>query len=133
MLRDFYQTGYNSWRKGVELAPYAYVIPANQPDRLRVAQMINRLRDQRIEVGVLAADLSLDEGNFHQGDYIVKLDQPYRNYALDVLEPQGFPADYEALPYDDVSWAYPVGFDVTAFVSRMHVSRQRPASCWRQM
>ena len=114
MLRDFYQTGYNSWRKGVELAPFAYVIPANQPDRLRVAQMINRLRGQRIEVGVLAADLSVDEGNFHQGDYIVKLDQPYRNYALDVLEPQGFPADYEALPYDDVSWAYPVGFDVQA-------------------
>ncbi|MCW8844463.1 MAG: M14 family zinc carboxypeptidase, partial [Gammaproteobacteria bacterium] len=114
MLRDFYKTGYNSWRKGVELAPYAYVIPAGQADRLRVVQMINRLRGQRIEVGVLAADLSVDEGNFHQGDYIVKLDQPYRNYALDVLEPQGFPADYEALPYDDVSWAYPVGFDVQA-------------------
>lgn len=42
------------------------------------------------------------------------MDQPYRNFALDVLEPQRFPDDYEALPYDDVSWAYPVGFDVTA-------------------
>jgi hypothetical protein len=114
MLRDFYQTSYNSWRKGVEQPPYAYVIPANQPDRLRVTQMINRLRDQRIEVATLAADLSVNEGDFHKGDYIVKLDQPYRNYALDVLEPQAFPSDYEALPYDDVSWAYPVGFDVTA-------------------
>jgi hypothetical protein len=42
------------------------------------------------------------------------MDQPYRNFALDVLEPQRFPADYEELPYDDVSWAYPVGFDVAA-------------------
>jgi hypothetical protein len=114
LLRDFYQTGYNSWRKGVDEKPYAYLIPANQSDRLRVTQMVNRLRNQHIEVGRLTQPISLDEGVFNKGDYIVRLDQPYRNYALDVLAPQGFPADYEALPYDDVSWAYPVGFDVTA-------------------
>jgi len=112
MLRDFYQTGYNSWRKGSEEKPYAYIIPARQADRLRVAQMVNRLRAQHIEVGLLPAALSLAEGNFARGDYIVKLDQPYRNFALDVLEPQRFPDDHEQLPYDDVSWAYPVGFDV---------------------
>lgn len=114
MLRDFYRTGYNSWRKGIEEAPFAYVIPARQPDRLRVAQMIERLRDQHIEVGRLSEDVSVAEGDFERGDYIVRLDQPYRNFALDVLEPQRFPDDYEELPYDDVSWAYPVGFDVTA-------------------
>lgn len=114
MLRDFYRTGYNSWRKGVEEKPYAYVVPARQPDRLRVAQMIDRLRGQRIEVGTLSAGVSVAEGDFARGDYIVRMDQPYRNFALDVLEPQRFPDDYEALPYDDVSWAYPVGFDVTA-------------------
>jgi len=114
MLRDFYQTGFNSWRKGIDEKPYAYVIPANQPDRLRVAQMVNRLRDQRIEVGVLPATLSLAEGDFERGDYIVRLDQPYRNFAVDVLDPQSFPDHYEQLPYDDVSWSYPVGFDVRA-------------------
>ena len=125
LLRDFYRTGYNSWQKGVNEKPWAYVIPAEQPDRLRVAQMINRLRDQRIEVGQLAADLALKEGTFEQGDYIVRLDQPYRNFALDVLEPQQFPADYEELPYDDVSWAYPVGFDVEAI--RIEDERVREA------
>ncbi|MGH8167714.1 MAG: M14 family zinc carboxypeptidase, partial [Woeseiaceae bacterium] len=114
MLRDFYQTGYNSWQKGIEEKPYAYVIPAEQPDRLRVAQMVNRLRDQRIEVGTLSDDVSVEEGEFERGDYIVRMDQPYRNFALDVLEPQQFPDNYEELPYDDVSWAYPVGFDVAA-------------------
>lgn len=112
MLRDFYRTGYNSWRKGVDEKPYAYVISARQPDRLRVAQMINRLRDQHIEVATLTAAVSVAEGDFRRGDYLVRLDQPYRNFALDVLEPQRFPGDYEELPYDDVSWAYPVGFDV---------------------
>jgi len=114
MLRDFYQTGYNSLRKGREEKPYAFVVPARQPDRLRVAQMINRLRAQHIEVARLVAEVSLAEGSFAPGDYLVKLDQPYRNFALDVLEPQRFPSEYEHLPYDDVSWAYPVGFDVTA-------------------
>lgn len=114
LLHDFYRTGYNSWRAGIEEKPYAYVIPARQADRLRVAQMIDRLRGQRIEVGRLSEDVAVAEGDFAQGDYIVRMDQPYRNFALDVLEPQHFPDDYEALPYDDVSWAYPVGFDVTA-------------------
>jgi hypothetical protein len=114
MLRDFYRTGYNSWRKGVEESPYAFVIPARQRDALRVTQMIERLRDQRIEVATLAEDVSVEEGDFKRGDYIVRLDQPYRNFALDVLEPQRFPDKYEELPYDDVSWAYPVGFDVEA-------------------
>jgi len=113
MLRNFYRTGYNSWRKGVTGRPFAFVIPENQPDRLRVAAMINRLLDQRIEVGRLTADLTVGEGKFPRGSFIVKLDQPYRNYAVDVLEPQRFPAGTDTLPYDDVSWAFPVGFGVT--------------------
>ena len=114
MLKDFYTTSYNSWQKGVTEKPYAFVIPARQADRQRVAQLIDRLRGQRIEVRTLSADVSLDEGKFQRGDYVVRMDQPYRNFALDVLEPQRFPDDYEALPYDDVSWAYPVGFDIAA-------------------
>jgi hypothetical protein len=114
MLRNFYRTGYNSWRKGVTEKPCAFIIPEDQADRLRVAAMVNRLLDQRIEVGRLTADLKVAEGAFPRGSYIVKLDQPYRGYAVDVLEPQRFPAESESIPYDDVSWAFPVGFGVTA-------------------
>jgi len=42
------------------------------------------------------------------------MDQPYRNFALDVLEPQHFPSETEHMPYDDMSWAYPIGFGVNA-------------------
>ncbi|HET8948445.1 MAG TPA: M14 family zinc carboxypeptidase [Candidatus Polarisedimenticolia bacterium] len=114
MLRNFPTTSRNSWRKGIDEAPYAFIVPEDQPDRLRVAGMINRLRDQRIEVGRLKADVTLAEGKFARGAYIVKLDQPYRNYAVDLLTPQAFPADSPNLPYDDVSWALPVGFGVKA-------------------
>src|SRR5262249_28538603 len=94
--------------------PYAYLIPEGQGDRLRVAQMVNRLLDQRIEVGRLPSALSLKEGTFPKGTYLVKLDQPYRNYAVDVLEPQRFPAESANLPYGVGSWASPVGFGVSA-------------------
>jgi len=114
MLRNFYRTSWNSWRKGIDEAPYAFIVPDDQPDRLLVAGMINRLRDQRIEVGRLKQDTTLAEGKFARGAYIVKLDQPYRNYAVDLLTPQSFPSDTPNLPYDDVSWALPVGFGVNA-------------------
>jgi hypothetical protein len=114
VLRNYYRTGFHSWQKGVTEHPRAYVIPAEQNDRLAVAAMVGRLIDQHIEVERLTADLTTSEGRFPRGSYLVKLAQPYRNYAVDVLEPQHFPAEAENLPYDDVSWSFPVGFGVAA-------------------
>ena len=114
VLRNFYRTGFNSWQKGLKEKPRAFVIPAAQADPPRVADMVNRLVDQRIEIGRLTAPLTVDEGTFPAGSFIVMLDQPYRNYAVDVLEPQRFPPETGRLPYDDVSWAFPIGFGVEA-------------------
>ena len=111
-LRRFHRTGWNSWRKGVEGNPFAFVIPANQPDRRRVAQLVNLLRAQRIEIGIARTDFEVGEGRFAAGSYVVRLDQPYRNYAVDLLTPQAFPSDAPHLPYDDVSWSLPLHFGV---------------------
>jgi hypothetical protein len=113
-LRNFYRKGYRSWRAGVEGQPRAFVIAQDQGDRRRVAEMVNRLLDQKIEVARAAAAFTVAEGTFAAGDYVVRLDQPYRNYAVDLLEPQRFPADSPYLPYDDVSWALPVHYGVAA-------------------
>ncbi len=112
MLRNFYQKGYNSWKKGAAGNPFAFVVPADQPDRRRVAQMVNRLLDQGIEVGRANRGFAASEGSFAAGDFIVKLDQPYRNYAVDLLLPQDFPEGAEHEPYDDTSWALPVHYGV---------------------
>jgi len=114
MLRDFYRKGYNSWRKGVSGSPHAFVIPAEQGDRRRVAEMIEILLAQRIEVGRASESFKVEEGEFPAGTYVVRLDQPYRNYAVDLLLPQMFPPDAAYRPYDDVSWALPVHFGVEA-------------------
>jgi len=41
--------------------------------------------------------------------YVVLLNQPYRNYAVDLLSPQHYPKD-GGEPYDDLSWNLPNNF-----------------------
>ncbi len=112
MLRNFYRKGYKSWQKGVSGSPYAFVIRVDQPDRRRVAQMVNLLMRQGIEVARSREAFVVQEGAFPEGSLVVRLDQPYRNYAVDLLLPQSFPFDTGHLPYDDVSWALPVHYGV---------------------
>lgn len=103
LLRNFYTKGLHSYRKGLEETPYAFVIPADQGDPERVAQLVSRLMSQHIEVSRAKRSLSLKEGTFQAGTYVVRLDQPYRNYVVDLLTPQNYPKDATE-PYDDVSW-----------------------------
>jgi hypothetical protein len=113
LLRSFYRKGLNSWRKGVDSPPYAFAIAGHQGDPTRVAQLIARLQSQHIEVHRSNAGFTVKEGVFGAGTYLVRLDQPYRNYAVDLLAPQEFPKD-GGEPYDDVSWQLPAHYHVEA-------------------
>jgi hypothetical protein len=113
MLRNFWRRGYNSVRRGGSEKPYAIVIPEKQDDRRRLADMINLLRAHGIEVTRASEAFKVGEGEFPAGTFVVKMEQPYRGYALDLLLPQKYPADkapYEA--YDDVAWSLPVSMGV---------------------
>jgi hypothetical protein len=114
MLRDFYRKSYNSWQKGVKGGPYAFAIPADQGDRRRVADMVDLLMRHGIEAGRATAAFKVAEGEFPAGTYVVRLDQPYRNYAVDLLTPQVFPPDAVYEPYDDVSWSLPIHYGLEA-------------------
>src|SRR4051812_2972551 len=113
LLRSFYRKGFNSWRKGVDEPPYAFAIPQDQGDPTRVAQLIARLQSQHIEVHRSNAAFTVKEGAFGVGTYLVRLDQPYRNSAADLLTPQDFPKN-GGEPYDDVSWELPAHYHLDA-------------------
>ncbi|HEX8871456.1 MAG TPA: M14 family zinc carboxypeptidase, partial [Candidatus Acidoferrum sp.] len=113
LLRNFYNKGLHSYRSGLEQAPYAFLIPEDQGDPLRVAQLVARLMDQHIEVGRATSAVTLKDGAYPAGTYVVRMDQPYRNYALDLLSPQNFPKD-KGEPYDDVSWELPAHYHLQA-------------------
>jgi zinc carboxypeptidase len=113
MLRRFWRRGANAVRRGQAEKPYAIAIPEAQDDPRRLAEMINLLRAHGIEVHRAGKAFKVAEGEYPAGTFLVRLDQPYRGYALDLLTPQKYPADkapYE--PYDDVSWALPVALGV---------------------
>ena len=116
MLHNFYKKGWDSWQKGLTQPPYAFLIPEDQGDPARVAAMIGRLMGQHIEVSRAQNAIQLKEGNFPAGTYVVRLDQPYRNYAVDLLTPQHYPKDGEP-PYDDVSWELPANYHLQAIAT----------------
>jgi hypothetical protein len=130
MLHNFYRKGWDSWQKGLTKPPFAFLIPEDQGDPARAAQMVGRLMGQHIEVARTQVAIQLKEGSFPAGTYVVRLDQPYRNYAVDLLMPQHYPKDGDP-PYDDVSWELPANYHLqaipTADVSIREVALNRLA------
>jgi len=112
LLKNYYLKGLHSYKRGLEEAPYGFLIPDGQGDPERVAQMVARLLSQGIEMQRAASDITLKEGTFPAGTYVVRLDQPYRDYAVDLLTPQLYPKDRFAEAYDDVSWELPAHYHV---------------------
>ena len=109
LLRNFYLKGLHSYTRGLAEAPFAFLIPPEQGDPVRVAQLVERLLTLGIEVHRAAAPLALQDGAYPAGTYVVRLDQPYRNYAVDLLTDQTYPKDGPEA-YDDVSWSFPAHY-----------------------
>lgn len=123
LLRQYWRKGKRSLEKGRTEPPYLWVVPADGPRRADAAYMLDLLRRHGIEVSraleggrfasAETADGSTDSVTVRPGDYVVRMDQPYRNYALTLMRRQSFPEDAPS-PYDDVAWTYPLMSNVRA-------------------
>jgi hypothetical protein len=114
ILENYWKKSKNSLNKGRTEAPFAYVIPAEQERKFNVSAMVDLLRRQGIEMHRATDDGVFDSVEVSEGDFILRMDQPYRNFALTLMSKQEFPADAPT-PYDDVAWTYPLHFNVEAF------------------
>ncbi|MBV8784804.1 MAG: hypothetical protein JOZ67_11510 [Gammaproteobacteria bacterium] len=114
LLHNYYLKGAHSLERGLTEAPYGFLIAQDQGDPRRVAQLIARLMDLGIEVHRASSPVTVHEGTFPAGTYVVRLDQPYRDYAVDLLAPQHYPQEYFTEAYDDVSWALPMHYHLEA-------------------
>ncbi|HEY3950495.1 M14 family zinc carboxypeptidase [Phenylobacterium sp.] len=103
IVENFYRKSRNSIEAGRKDAPHAFLIPGDQPDMTKAALVVNLLRMQGIEVGRTTAEVTLKEGKFPAGSFIVKRDQPYGRLAKILLEKQVFP-DSKLRTYDDSAW-----------------------------
>ncbi|MGH7669544.1 MAG: M14 family zinc carboxypeptidase, partial [Gemmatimonadaceae bacterium] len=111
VLQNFYIMTKHSLDDGSAEAPYAFVIPV-APDMTKPATLVNILRAQDIEVGVLQRRTVVGKDTFPAGSYVVKLNQPYGRLAKNLLEKQIFP-DPRLTTYDDSGWSMGWAFDVT--------------------
>jgi hypothetical protein len=101
LLRNFYQKGVNNITRGKKESTKAFVIPKKQRDPAMVAYMINQLRVQGLEIHESTA-----------GDYVILLDQPYRDLAVTLLTKQNYPKEAKFPPYDDIGWTLGLNYGV---------------------
>ena len=102
LLENFYRKTVNAIAEGAAKAPFAFILPAGQPDMTRVAFIVACLRRQGIEVGEATQEIAVKEGRFPAGSLVVKLDQPFGRLARTLLERQVYEGESKKL--DDTAW-----------------------------
>ena len=112
VLENFYIKTRNSIEDGRTKAPHGFVIPV-QRDMTRVAEFLNLLRVQRIEIGQATQPVKVGSTTYPAGSYVIKRDQPYGRLAKNLLERQQYP-DARLNTYDDSGWSmgFAMGVDV---------------------
>jgi hypothetical protein len=117
-VRNFVALGRRAVERGRTEAPFAFVIPAGQPDRGAVERLVDVLRVGRVEVERATAPFRAGAEQFAAGSYVVRLAQPYRAHAKDLLEVQRFPKMEQypggppERPYDVAGWTLPLQMGV---------------------
>ncbi|HER42832.1 MAG TPA: hypothetical protein ENO08_00030 [Candidatus Eisenbacteria bacterium] len=113
-LRNFYAMGARAVAQGKNEPPYGFVIPAPQDDPVTAARMIEAFMLGGVEVHEAVKDFMIGNRLYRAGSYVIRLDQPYRAYAKDLLEVQEYP-DIRASekedfvrPYDVTGWTLPM-------------------------
>ncbi|MBA3557284.1 MAG: hypothetical protein H0W30_01670 [Gemmatimonadaceae bacterium] len=113
-VRNFVALGRKQIRLGQTEAPYAFVIPAGQHDPGAVDRMVEVLQLGGVEVERLLSPLASNGASYAPNSYIVRMAQPYRAHAKDLLETQRFPKMEKypggpvERPYDVAGWTLPL-------------------------
>ncbi len=98
--------------------PFAYLIPAGQRDPGSAAEMLRVLRRGGVEVHEMNAPATIDGRSYPAGSRVVRMAQPFRAHAKDLLERQRYPerrlypGGPPSPPYDLAGWTLPLQMGV---------------------
>jgi hypothetical protein len=117
IVRNFYRLGQRQVELGLKGGPFAYVIPPEQFDRLATRKLRQLLIDGGVEVRRALEPFRVAETVYPAGTDLVLMAQPFRAYALTLLERQRYPARRNAdgdpeRPYDVTGWTLPLQMHV---------------------
>ena len=88
-LDNFYRV-HKDWVERQE-APYAFVIPADQPDPFETYEMLEILKRGEVEIHQARAAFSAGDTTYPAGSWVIDLAQPYGAFAKTMLERQVYP------------------------------------------
>ncbi|MEZ5316116.1 MAG: M14 family zinc carboxypeptidase [Vicinamibacterales bacterium] len=111
-LENYYKKMQNQVNLGKTQAPYAYVIPKDQRKRADVTELVNLIRREGAEVSVASSAFKVGDTQVNAGDYVARMDQPYRGIIEMYLGLQWYPAE-NPRPYDDTGWSIPLLHNIT--------------------
>jgi hypothetical protein len=74
--------------------------------------MLNLLRRHGIELHRATRAGTFGGTAVAAGDYVIRMDQPYRDFVKNLMEVQNFPENAPR-PYDDVAWTLPLLYNIT--------------------
>ena len=102
-LQNFYLKSKRAVAKASNEGPAAYVLPADDPRPVEVADTVNLLRLMGVEVHAAKGDFAVGEQKFSAGSFVVRMDQPYSRMADMLLDTQFYNVS-DPRPYDDTGW-----------------------------
>ncbi|MBS4062851.1 MAG: hypothetical protein KG029_20820 [Bacteroidetes bacterium] len=106
---------------GKTVAPFYYILPAEQHDSGELNVLIELLIDHGVKVYQLTENISLNQRQFLKGDVVVPLAQPFRAFIKEVMEKQEFPLRHYTpggemiRPYDITSWSLPLHLGLDSY------------------
>jgi hypothetical protein len=90
--------------------PRGYVLSADQKDFLTVLKFVAKLQQNAIVVHRATAPFAVAGKSYPAGSIVVKTNQAYRSFVIDMFDPQDHPNDFKfpgappTPPYDNAGW-----------------------------
>ncbi len=143
LIQTQIRLGREAVQAGQNGGPWAFVFPRDQHDPGALYRLLEALHFGGIEVDQANEPFTADGREYPSGSYVIKMAQPFRAYAKDLLEPQNHPdpllmppGKMGEQPYDLTAWSLPLQMGVEAvriedafsIQSRRLAEIRRPAS-----
>ncbi len=129
LLYNMYRLARRAIEKGRHEPPYGYILPSGQVDPSRVRELVNLFIRAGVNVERLTTSTKVQGVDVPAGSFVIRTDQPFRAYILDLMEPQRYP-DLTAYPggppippYDMAGWTLRYQMDVKTIRLTQPISR----------